>query len=100
MIRALLVNFLPDLLELAMYEKLPSTHSLEPNLETLARDPVAAIEAFGAEWAGWCAVSALDTLNALKNCHLYAARHRTEAWAQDILRFSREGGAGSPLRQA
>lgn len=36
---------------------------------------------------------------ALENIRLYAARHRREAWAQEVLRFCADAGAcGSPLR--
>lgn len=36
---------------------------------------------------------------ALRNCFLYAGRHRKEEWAAVILRFCAEGGeTGSPLR--
>ena len=43
--------------------------------------------------------AAQPSLQALENCRLYAARHRKEGWAKDILRLCADGGAiSSPLR--
>lgn len=37
---------------------------------------------------------------ALENCRLFAARHRSEEWAKTILRFCADGGSiGSPFRE-
>lgn len=41
-----------------------------------------------------------DAAAALENCRLYAARHRAEPWAREILRLCAAGGAtASPLRE-
>lgn len=45
-------------------ERLDPSQPLHVNLAHLAKSPKAAIEAFGAEWAGWCAASAIDALRA------------------------------------
>jgi hypothetical protein len=41
---------------------LDPSQPLESNLNALASNPQAAIKAFGVEWAGWCAASALKAL--------------------------------------
>lgn len=41
-----------------------------------------------------------EAVKALENCRMYAASHRSEEWATNILRFCAEGGVtGSPLRE-
>ncbi|MFN4121310.1 hypothetical protein [Acidovorax sp.] len=47
-------------------KRLDPSQPLHVNLAHLAKSPKAAIEAFGAEWAGWCAASAIDALRAAR----------------------------------
>ncbi len=39
-------------------------------------------------------------VDALTNCHMLAARHRKEEWAQHIIRFCKDSVSTSPLRDA
>ncbi len=45
--------------------RLDKSMPLDLNLRALANQPQASIDAFGIEWAGWCAASALDALAAI-----------------------------------
>jgi hypothetical protein len=45
--------------------KLAPSQPLEVNLLQLAKKPDTAIKAYGSEWAGWCAASAIDELRRL-----------------------------------
>lgn len=50
----------------ASVKGLSKSQPLELNLRSLASNPEVAIRVYGADWAGWCAASALDALAASK----------------------------------
>jgi len=54
----------PEAAPQAQLVALDPSQPLEPNLRALSQNPQAAIDAFGIEWAGWCATTALQALAA------------------------------------
>src|ERR1041385_8953158 len=51
---------------------------LDLNLRALANQPKESIDAFGVEWAGWCAASALDAISATPQAAAEATQQGAE----------------------
>ena len=47
-------------------ETLGPSQPLDSNLHALASRPKAAVTAYGVEWAGWCAASAINEIDRLR----------------------------------
>jgi len=62
-------------------ERLGKSMPLDANLRALAKNPRAAIAAFGVEWAGWCASSALAALSRQAPA---APAEAVKAWAARV----------------